>query len=105
MKNDISPIREYVLTHVPADERMQIYARTKERLRKELPKNGIVGIAILIFAAVLNTILDRDPFIYGYIVGISLMFLGLLYLTYTHGGNGYRPPTQEEMDSMGDRII
>lgn len=105
MTNDISPIREYVLTHVPADERMQIYARTKERLRKELPKSGIMGIAILIFAMVLNTILDRDPFIYGYIVGIGLMFLALLCLAYTHGGNGYRPPTQEEMDLMGDRII
>ena len=105
MTNDISPIREYVLTHVPADERMQIYARTKERLRKELPKNGIMGIAILIFAMVLNTILVRDPFIFGYIVGIGLMFLMIVCLAYTHGGYGYRPPTQEEMDSMGDRII
>lgn len=105
MKNDISPIREYVLTHVPADERMRIYARTKERMRKELPKSGIMGMAILVFAMVLNALLDSDPFIYGYIIGIGLMFLAVFCIVYTHGGNGFRPPTQEEMDMMGDRII
>lgn len=104
-RNEIGPAREYVLTHVPAEERMRIYAGARGYMKKELPKTAFLGVLPIAAGMIANHFTDQDMFLYGYIIGIGMVFLAFVCLTYRAAGALFRPPTQTEMDMIGDKIV
>lgn len=106
MTNDeISYAREYVLTHVPAEDRMAILESMEKRFRRTLRRSIAEATLVFSIAIIVNWITDNDPFIYGYIAGMGLMFYSTIAIMDSKKGKLFSAPTQQEMDRIGDRII
>lgn len=106
MTNDgISYAREYVLTHVPAEDRMAIWESMDKRIKRILKRSIIETILAFTLSIIVNWVTDNDPFIYGYIAGVGIMFYSTIAILYLKNGKLFSAPTQQEMDKIGDRII
>lgn len=103
--DDISYAREYVLTHVPAEDRIAIRESMEKRFKRTLRRSVAEGTLGLFIGVVLNWVTDNDPFVYGYITGVGLMCYSTIAILYLKNGKLFRAPTQQEMDKIGDRII
>lgn len=105
MTNDgISYAREYVLTHVPAEDRMAIQESMDKRIKRILRRSIVETILAFSISIIVNWVTDDDPFIYGYIAGMGIMFYSTIIIIYLKKGL-FSAPTQQEMDKIGDRII
>lgn len=105
MTNDgISYAREYVLTHVPAEDRMAIQESMDKRIKRILRRSIVETILAFSISIIVNWVTDDDPFIYGYIAGMGIMFYSTIAIIYLKKGL-FSAPTQQEMDKIGDRII
>lgn len=106
MTNDeISYAREYVLTHVPAEDRIAIRESMEKRFKRTIWSSIAEGTLGLFIGVILNWVTDNDPFVYGYIAGIGIMFYSVAIIMYSKNGKLFSAPTQQEMDKIGDRII
>lgn len=106
MTNDTIPYaREYVLTHVPAEDRMAIKESMEKRFRRTLWRSIAEATLIFSIGIILNWITDDDPFVYGYIAGMGIIFYSIIAMMYLKKGKLFSAPTQQEMDKIGDRII
>lgn len=103
--NEIPYAREYVLTHVPAEDRIAIRESMEKRSKRTLRRSIAEGTLGLIIGVILNWVTDNDPFIYGYIAGVGLMFYSTIAIIHSKKGKLFSAPTQQEMDKIGDRII
>ena len=107
--NELEPIsdtRRAILTHVPADVRMKIYG---SRHNKEM-KNTLIWTltkiyAILVVCTILEYILDNDVFWYGYFLGVGVSVLMMMLALYNKVKHEWRPPSNEEMNELGDELI
>lgn len=110
-----SKIREIILTKVEAEERMRIRQEEKERLKKE----GMLALTMVILTAGLSIaavvliwtfmdVLDSEleyGFALGYLIGITVVGIAALISKIRDVIERYNPPTEEEMEELGDRII
>lgn len=105
MTNDtISYAREYVLTHVPAEDRMAIQESMDKRFKRILRRSLVETVLVFSISIIVNWVTDGDPFIYGCIAGMGIMFYSTIVILYLKKGL-FSAPTQQEMDKIGDRII
>lgn len=103
--NEIPYAREYVLTHVPAEDRIAIWESIDKRFRKALRGSIVEATLVFFIGIIMNWITDGDPFVYGYITGMGIMCYSTIAILYLKNGKLFRAPTQQEMDKIGDRII
>lgn len=102
---EISYAREYVLTHVPAEDRMAIWESIDKRFKRALRGSIVEATLAFFIGIVMNWITDSDPFVYGCLAGMGLMFYPMVVILYLKKGKIFSAPTQQEMDKIGDRII
>ena len=105
MKSELD--REIVLTKVEASDRMRVYGEY-QRMKKVLFKwyfpvpaivFGLMGV-MTYFGILPPFTVDLSDFIM-----LGIIFTILLYISIKSLGKLWMPPTQEEMDEYGDRII
>lgn len=109
-----SKIREIILTKVEAEERMRIRQEEKERLKKAglLVLIMMILVAGMSIAAVVLIWTFKDVlseleygFSLGYLIGITVVGIAAVISKIKDIIERYNPPTEEEMEELGDRII
>ncbi|MBQ1293222.1 MAG: hypothetical protein IIY21_04245 [Clostridiales bacterium] len=105
MKSELD--REVILTKVEASDRMKVYGEY-QKMKKDLFKWCFPVPAIVFgFMGVMTYIGLLPPFTMGLsdFIMLGIFFTILLYVSIKSLGKLWMPPTQEEMDEYGDRII
>ena len=102
----MSDIRRAILMYVPAEVRMKIYGERHSKKRKSKIIWMLTKLyAILIGCMILEYVLENDPFWYGYFLGVGILTLMLVWIAYIRLGEEWRPPSNEEMNELGDELI
>lgn len=84
---------------------MAIWESMDKRIKRILKRSIIETILAFTLSIIVNWVTDNDPFIYGYIAGVGIMFYSTIAILYLKNGKLFSAPTQQEMDKIGDRII
>ena len=97
--------RRAILTYVPAEVRMRVCGELRKKKRLYFSITPLIIGLILIGYSILNYMLGGDPFVYGYIAGCGVMSAVTLALFYKIADKMWLPPTNEEMNELGDELI
>lgn len=99
--------RRAILTKVPAEERMQIYAEFRKESQQTLIRWGLVipafstVVAILMFMSIMPyPVLDEFD-----VMGIGIVWTIIFAMSCCTIGARWRPPSAEEMEELGDELI
>lgn len=84
---------------------MAIRESMEKRFRRTLWRSIVETALVFSIGIILNWITDDDPFVYGYIAGMGIIFYSIIAIMYSKKGKLFSAPTQQEMDKIGDRII
>lgn len=108
----ITKMREIILTRVDAEERVQIRQSEQKRLAR-LGALMALGVAATVGLSTLAVYLtgeyfeqrDGIEFAYGWLAGIGVLGIAMTFTRLADMVRRFNPPTQEEMNELGDRII
>ncbi len=109
-----SKIREIILTKVEAEERMRIRQEEKERLKKAgmlilimmILTAGISIAAVVLIWTFMDVLSELEyGFALGYLIGIALFGIAIVINRTKDMIKRFNPPTEEEMEELGDKII
>lgn len=84
---------------------MAIRESMEKRFRRTLRRSIVETALAFSIGIIVNWVTDDDPFIYGYIAGMGIIFYSTIVIMYMKKGKLFSAPTQQEMDKIGDRII
>ena len=99
--------REIILTKVEASDRMKVYAVAQKKqeyyLKWYLPIPPVFCglMAVMVYLDILPPSTWDAPSL----LALGIAFTIFMYIAIKNVGALWRPPTQEEMDEYGDRII
>lgn len=105
-------IREIILLHTDAEERIALYKSETIRLRRTMLMTILLDIVIIGIALLLNFVLfnvcDAEETDYwlgvGIFVGMGIMAIGEGMTLCALKLSVFRPPTMDEMNRLGDKI-
>jgi len=103
----MSEERRAILTKVPAEDRMRIYAEFRNESQRILIRWGLV-IPIISTVAAILMFMSIIP--YPVLDEIDIMSIGIVWTIFfamscfTVGAR-WRPPSAEEMNELGDELI
>lgn len=99
--------RRVILTKVPAEDRMRIYAGIRNESQRILIRWGLV-IPIISTVAAILMFMSIIP--YPVLDEMDVMIIGIVWtmvfaMSCCTIGTRWRPPSAEEMNELGDELI
>lgn len=99
--------RRVILTKVPAEDRMKIYAQYRKESQQMLLRWGLI---IPIFSVIAAVLMFTSTVPYPVLDEMDVMVIGIIWtvifaISCRTIGSRWRPPSAEEMNELGDELI